>query len=106
MLMMTLSEVKSISVRGNINRDTTRMSLYDINYDRAVTPRLSPNGSPVPTVEQCLCPEGYTGKKKKTLTPMGARTPNPEIRPYFLETNELNSKFEIAFLISPNRKVS
>ena len=66
--MMTLSDVKSISLRGNINRDTTRMSLYDINYDRAVTPRISPTGSPVPTVEQCTCPEGYIGRRQLSLT--------------------------------------
>lgn len=61
MLMMTLSEVQWISVRGNVNRDTTKMSLYGINYDRAVEGRNSLNGSPIPTVEKCLCPEGYQG---------------------------------------------
>ena len=62
MLMMTLSEVQWISVRGNINRDTTKMSLYGINYDRAVEGRTSHSGSPIPTVEQCVCPVGYKGR--------------------------------------------
>ena len=62
MLMMTLSEVQWISVRGNINRDTTKMSLYGINYDRAVEGRPSSSGTPIPTVEQCICPEGYQGR--------------------------------------------
>ena len=59
-LMMTLAEVASISIRANINIDTTKLAIKNINYETATT---NPAGNPLSTVEKCACPEGYTGKK-------------------------------------------
>ena len=57
-LMMTLAEVASISIRANINIDTTKVGIKSINYETATT---NPAGNPLSTVEKCTCPEGYTG---------------------------------------------
>ena len=56
--MMTLAEVASISIRANINIDTTKVGIKSINYETATT---NPAGNPLSTVEKCTCPEGYTG---------------------------------------------
>ena len=56
--MMTLAEVASISIRANINIDTTKVGIKTMNYETATT---NPAGNPLSTVEKCTCPEGYTG---------------------------------------------
>ena len=63
-LMMTLAEVASISIRANINIDTTKLAIKNINYETATT---NPAGNPLSTVEKCACPEGYTGTLFSTL---------------------------------------
>ena len=61
MLMMALPEVKSISIRANVNMDTTQVAIKNINFETATN--LSPSLAvhPLSTVEKCACPEGYTG---------------------------------------------
>ena len=56
--MMTLAEVASISIRANINIDTTKVEIKSINYETATTNQA---GDPLSTVEKCTCPQGYTG---------------------------------------------
>ena len=65
LMMMVLAEVKSFSIRSNINLDTTQVGIKNINYGKAVEPSKTLN--PLPTVEKCNCPKGYTGTSLVTI---------------------------------------
>lgn len=57
--MSVLSDIDAILIRATYNTDMSSFTIRDVRMDIAVP--SNPNQNRAPMVENCVCPEGYTG---------------------------------------------